>query len=79
MRPRAGGQSWEKIWSDKKRQELLLTDCVQTMLTMMLVLLAGVPEGVAIRAYDCNNQSAQIEQYLLLDPQPSATWRGARH
>jgi hypothetical protein len=49
------------------------------MLTMMLVLLAGVPEGVAIRAYDCNNQSAQIEQYLLLDPQPSATWRGARH
>jgi len=79
MRPRAGGQSREKIWSGKKRQELLLTDCVQTMLTMMLVLLAAVPEGVAIRAYDRNNQSAQIEQYSLLDPESAATWMGARH
>jgi hypothetical protein len=53
-----------------KQQELLLTECVETMLTVMLVLLAGVPEGMAFRAYDCNNQSAQIEQYSLLDPEP---------
>jgi hypothetical protein len=32
------------------------------MMTMMLVMLAGLP--------DCNNQSSQIEQYSLLDPEP---------
>ncbi len=37
---------------------------------MMLVMLAGMPECTAFRAYDCNNQSSQIEQYSLLDPEP---------
>jgi hypothetical protein len=32
------------------------------MMTMMLVMLAGLP--------DCNNQSSQIEQYSLLNPEP---------
>jgi hypothetical protein len=36
------------------------------MLTVMLLLLAGMPEGVAFQAYDWNNQSTQIE---LLDPE----------
>jgi hypothetical protein len=36
-----GRQSREKIQPGKKQQELLLTDCVQTMLTVMLVLLAS--------------------------------------
>jgi hypothetical protein len=49
-----------------RQQELLFTDCVQTMLTVMLLLLAGMPEGVAFQAYDWNNQSTQIE---LLDPE----------
>ena len=40
------------------------------MMTMMLVMLAGLPECAAFRAYDCNNQSSQIEQYSLLDPEP---------
>jgi hypothetical protein len=40
------------------------------MMTMMLVMLAGMPECTAFRAYDCNNQSSQIEQYSLLDPEP---------
>jgi hypothetical protein len=40
------------------------------MLTMKLVLQAGMPECVALRAYDCNKQSAQIEQYSLPDPEP---------
>jgi hypothetical protein len=40
------------------------------MMTMMLVMLAGSPECAAFRAYDCNNQSSQIEQYSLLDPEP---------
>jgi hypothetical protein len=65
-----GGQSQEKIQPGKKRQELLLAECVQTMLTVMLVLLARVPESTAFRAYDCNNQSTQIKQYSLLDPEP---------
>jgi hypothetical protein len=65
----AGGRTRQMGRPGRKRQELLLTDCVQVMLTMMLVLLAGMPECTAFRAYDCNNQSAQIEQYLLLDPE----------
>jgi hypothetical protein len=54
----------------RKWQELRLADCMQVMLTMMLVLLAGMLECTAFRAYDCYNQSAQIEQYWLLDPEP---------
>ncbi len=53
-----------------KRLEPRLADCVQVMMAMTLVMLAGMPECMAFRAYDCNNQSAQIEQYLLLDPEP---------
>jgi hypothetical protein len=34
----------------------------RVMMTMMLVMLAGLPECAAFRAYDCNNQSSQIEQ-----------------
>ncbi len=37
---------------------------------MMMLMLAGLLECVAFRAYDCNSQSSQIEQYSLLDPEP---------
>jgi hypothetical protein len=40
------------------------------MMTMMLLMLAGLPECVAFRAFDCNSQCSQIEQYSLLDPEP---------
>jgi hypothetical protein len=43
---------------------------LQVMMTMMLFMMAGLPECTAFRAYDCNNQSSQIEQYSLLDPEP---------
>ncbi len=43
---------------------------LRVMMTMMLFMLAGLPECAAFRAYDCNNQSSQIEQYSLLDPEP---------
>ncbi len=43
---------------------------LRVMMTMMLVMLAGLLECVAFRAYDCNNQISQIEQYSLLDPEP---------
>jgi hypothetical protein len=40
------------------------------MMTMVVIMLAGLPECAAFRMYDCNNQSSQIEQYSLLDPEP---------
>jgi hypothetical protein len=56
--------------SGGKRLEPRLTNSLRVMMTMMLFMLAGLPECKAFRAYDCNNQSSQIEQYLLLDPEP---------
>jgi hypothetical protein len=41
------------------------------MIAMTLVMLAGMPGCTAFRAFDCNNQSARIAQYSLLDPEPS--------
>ncbi len=43
---------------------------LRVMMTLMLVMLAGLLECAAFRAYYCNNQSSQIEQYSLLDPEP---------
>jgi hypothetical protein len=71
---RHSGECWsqprESGQPSRKRQELSLADCMQVMMAMMLVMLAGMPECTAFRAFDCNNQSAQIEQYSLLDPEP---------
>jgi hypothetical protein len=53
-----------------KRLELRFANDMQVMMAMMLVMLAGMPEFTAFRAYDCNNQSSQIAQYSLLDPEP---------
>ncbi len=53
-----------------KRLEPQLANSLRVMMTMMLVMLAGLPECTAFRAYDCNNQRSQIEQYSLLDPEP---------
>jgi hypothetical protein len=52
-----------------KRQEPLPLNSLRVMMTMMLFMLAGLPECTAFRAYDFNNQSSQIEQYSLLDPE----------
>jgi hypothetical protein len=54
----------------RRKLELQLTDGMQVMMAAMLVMLAGMPECTSFRAYDCNNQSSQIEQYSLLDPEP---------
>ncbi len=43
---------------------------LRVMMTMMLFMMAGLPECTAFCAYDCNNQSSQIEQYSLFDPEP---------
>jgi hypothetical protein len=43
---------------------------LRVMMTMMLFMLVGLPECTAFHAYDCNNQSFQIEQYSLLDLEP---------
>jgi hypothetical protein len=55
VRKRPGGQSRGSMWA---------------MVTMMLLMLVGLPECVAFRTFDCNSQSSQVEQYSLLDPEP---------
>ncbi|MFN9898403.1 MAG: hypothetical protein ACK55Z_06310, partial [bacterium] len=55
VRKRPGGQLRGGMWA---------------MVTMMFLMLAGLPGCVAFRAFDCNSQSSQIEQYSLLDPEP---------
>ncbi len=55
VRERPGGQLRGSMWA---------------MMTMMLLMLAGLPGCVAFRTFDCNSQSSQIEQYSLLDPEP---------
>jgi hypothetical protein len=56
--------------SGGKRPELRPMNSLLVMMTMMLFMMAGLPEFTAFRAYNCNNQSSQIEQYSLLDPEP---------
>jgi hypothetical protein len=53
-----------------KRLEPQLANSLRVMMTLMLIMLAGLLECTAFRAYDCNNQRSQIEQYSLLDPEP---------
>ncbi len=52
---------------------------LRVMMTMMLFMMAGLPECAAFRAYDCNNQSSQIEQYSLLDPEPCGNYMEKVH
>jgi hypothetical protein len=54
----------------ERRPEPQPRNSLRVMMTMMLIMLAGLPESTVFRAYDYNNQSSQIEQYSLLDPEP---------
>jgi hypothetical protein len=56
--------------SGRKRPGPQPLNSLRVMMTMMLVMLVGLPECAAFRAYDCNNQSSQIEKYSLLDLEP---------
>jgi hypothetical protein len=56
--------------SSGKRSGPQPLNSLRVMMTMMLFMLAGLPECTAFHTYDCNNQSSQIEQYSLLDPEP---------
>ncbi len=58
------------IRSGGRRPEPRPLRSLRVMMTMMLFMMAGLPECAAFRTYDCYNQSSQIEQYLLLDPEP---------
>ncbi len=55
VRKRPGGQSGGSM---------------RAMMTMMLLMLAGLLECVAFRAFDSNSQITQLEQYSLIDPEP---------
>ncbi len=37
---------------------------------MAVLLRVGATRSAAFKAFDCNNASAPIEQYSLLDPEP---------
>jgi hypothetical protein len=41
------------------------------MVAMAVLLAVGATRTTAFKAFDCNNGSAPIEQYSLLDPERS--------
>ncbi len=44
--------------------------CLKKMMVMAVLLAVGTTRAMAFKAFDCNNGSAPIEQYSLLDPEP---------
>ncbi len=40
------------------------------MMMMAMLLAVGATRAATFKAFDCNNGSAPIEQYSLLDPEP---------
>ncbi len=44
--------------------------CLKRMVAMAVLLAVGTTRTAAFKAFDCNNGSAPIEQYSLLDPEP---------
>jgi hypothetical protein len=43
---------------------------VQMVMTLLALMLTGAPQIYGFQAYDCNNASAPLEQYSLLEPEP---------
>ncbi len=46
------------------------TGCLKKMMAMAVLLAVGATRATAFKAFDCNNGSALIKQYSLLDPEP---------
>ncbi len=44
--------------------------CLKKMMVMAVLLAVGTTRATAFKAFDCNNGSAPIKQYSLLDPEP---------
>ncbi len=44
--------------------------CLRKMMAVAVLLAVGGTRATAFKAFDCNNGSAPIEQYSLLDPEP---------
>ncbi len=43
---------------------------IQRVMTLLALMLTGAPRIYGFQAYDCNNASAPLEQYSLLEPEP---------
>ncbi len=43
---------------------------IQRVMTLLALMLTGAPGIYGFQAYDCNNASAPLEQYSLLEPEP---------
>jgi hypothetical protein len=43
---------------------------IQRVMTLLALMLTSAPRIYGFQAYNCNNASAPLEQYSLLEPEP---------
>jgi hypothetical protein len=66
--PVQAGPNRQSEWRVRKPVDPKM-GCLRRMLAMGILLLVGTTRSAAFKAFDCNNGSAPIEQYSLLDPE----------
>ena len=67
--PARAGQDRQSEWR-VRRPANREPGCLRKIMMMIVMLAVGVTRVAAFKAFDCNNSSAPIEQYSLLDPEP---------
>jgi hypothetical protein len=63
------GQDKQNEWRMRRATDRG-SGCLRKMMVMAVILAVGATRATAFKAFDCNNGSAPIEQYSLLDPEP---------
>jgi len=67
--PARTGQDRQSEWR-VRRPANREPSCLRKIMMMIVMLAVGATRVAAFKAFDCNNSSAPIEQYSLLDPEP---------
>ncbi len=67
--PARTGQDKQNEWR-VRRATNRGSGCLRKMMMMAVLLAVGATRATAFKAFDCNNGSAPIEQFSLLDPEP---------
>ena len=67
--------SWRQVERVSKRLRSEGNSNTIRLMTMLLLMIGGSPQANAFRAYDCNNTSAPLEHYSLLEPEPCGDGR----
>ena len=67
--PARAGQDRQSEWR-VRRPANREPSCLRKIMMMIVMLAVGATRVAAFKAFDCNNSSAPIEQYSLLDPEP---------